>query len=60
MRIRVGNVEFNQNIPALDVVIQRSPLKEAPLIEGAKPPFAALNWLVHDINEMWGSSSRAK
>ena len=28
MRIRVGNVEFNHNIPVLDVVIQRSPSRE--------------------------------
>jgi hypothetical protein len=60
MRIRVGNMEFNHSIPVLDVVIQRSPSKEAPLSEGARPPFAALDWLVHDIRETWGSSSRAK
>jgi hypothetical protein len=45
MQIRVGNVEFNHNIPVLDVVIQRSPSKETPLTEGARPPYAALNWV---------------
>lgn len=61
MKIRVGTVLFNHNIPILDVVIQRSPGSEHETFQkGTKPPIAALDWLVDDIQETWGSSSRAK
>lgn len=60
MQLRVGNTTIEHNIPILDVVIQRSSSKEAPLAEGSRPPIAALDWLVDDIKETWGSSSRAQ
>ena len=60
MRIRVGGMEFNHNIPVLDVVIQRAPGGHDPRQAGTRPPIAALDWLVDDIRATWESSSRAK
>ncbi|GAQ93200.1 hypothetical protein KFL_013560030, partial [Klebsormidium nitens] len=60
MKVRVGSLEFNQNIPVLDVVVQRAPKSTDPREASTKPPIAGLPWLVDDIKHTWQSSSRAK
>jgi hypothetical protein len=60
MRVRVGGIEFNHNIPILDVVIQRAPKSTDPREAGTKPPIAGLPWLVSNIKHTWESSTRAK
>ncbi|GAQ87404.1 hypothetical protein KFL_003500150 [Klebsormidium nitens] len=60
MRVRVGSLEFNHNIPVLDVVVQRAPKSTDPREASTKLPIAGLPWLVDDIKHTWQSSSRAK
>jgi hypothetical protein len=60
MRVRVGGIEFNHNIPILDVIIQRAPRSTDPREASTKPPIAGLPWLVSNIKHTRESSTRAK